>query len=54
VPIANETMQVEMKSPGRINDIGKKESMEFTVASIAPIALADWANAPARRNIQII
>lgn len=26
VPIANETMQVEMKSPGRINDIGNKES----------------------------
>ena len=47
VPIDTEIEQAARKSPGRIMLAGRMLSARLTVASTAPIALADAANEPA-------
>ena len=47
VPIDTEIKQAARKSPGRIILAGRMLSARLTVASTAPIALADAANEPA-------
>ena len=48
VPIDTEIKQAARKSPGRIMLAGRMLSARLTVASTAPIALADAANEPSQ------
>ena len=54
VPIANEIKQAARKIPGNNKLSGKIRNVRLTVASTAPIALADAAKAPANTKIHII
>ena len=54
VPIDNDMKQEARKIPASSRLSGSSRSVRFTVASMAPMALADWAKAPARINIQSI
>ena len=54
VPTESEIKQAAKKSPANSMLPGKRVNERFTVASIAPITLAEWAKAPAKMNIQII
>jgi len=49
VPIAVETIEDMIKSPGRINELGIIERPALTTASTPPLALATDEKAPARR-----
>ena len=51
VPMHRDTKHAEINSPAKRNWVGRISSVRFTVASTAPIALADEANAPARTKI---
>ena len=54
VPIEREMKQAAMKMPASSRLSGSICKVRFTVASMAPICLALWANAPARMNIHTI
>ena len=54
VPTEIETKQAARKRPAVRYSAGRSFSVRFTVASIAPIASAEPAKAPARMKIQII
>ena len=54
VPIEREIKHEAKKIPASNKFPGSNRKVRFTVASIAPIAWADWAKAPARMKIQII
>ena len=54
VPMESEMKQAARKMPASSRWSGSRRSVRFTVASMAPISLALWANAPARMKIQII
>ena len=54
VPTDKEIKQAAIKIPAKSRLSGRMCKVRLTVASMAPIALADWAKAPARINIQII
>ncbi len=54
VPIDSEMKQVARKIPAGRNRAGMRRIVRSTAASIAPMALADWANAPARTKIHIM
>ena len=54
VPTEREMKQDAMKTLASSRLSGRRRSVSCTVASIAPISLADWANAPASTKIQII
>ena len=54
VPMESEMKQAARKMPASSRWSGRRRSVRFTVASMAPISLALWANAPARMKIQII
>ena len=54
VPMLSEMKQEARKMPGRINCSGRYFSATFTVASTAPIVLAEAANAPARMKMASI
>ena len=54
VPIDSEMKQDARKTPASSRLSGSSISVKFTVASIAPMAFADWAKAPARMKIQSI
>ena len=51
VPMDSEMKQVARKSPGRSILSGNSDSIKSTVASTEPMALADWAKAPASMKI---
>ena len=51
VPIERDMKQVARKSPGRSILSGNSDSIKSTVASTEPMALADWAKAPASMKI---
>ena len=51
VPMEREMKQAAMKRPGRSMLSGKRRRVKSTVASMAPIALAALAKAPARMKI---
>ena len=51
VPTESDMKQAARKSPGNSMPSGNMRSVRFTVASMAPICLADCAKAPARMNI---
>ncbi len=48
VPIEMETKQAAMKRPGKSKAGGNAASVRLTVASMAPMLLADCAKAPAK------
>ena len=48
VPMDTEMKQAARKSPGKIMLAGRALNARFTVASTAPIALAEAAKAPAK------
>ena len=48
VPMESEIKQAAIKSPGRSIFVGRIFMVRFTVASIAPMLLAEAAKAPAR------
>ena len=52
VPMLREMKHEAMKMPGRMNCSGKYLSAKYTVASTAPMALADDANVPASMKIE--
>ena len=54
VPMESEMKQAARKMPASSRLSGSRRSVRLTVASMAPISLALWANAPARMKIQII
>ena len=54
VPIDKDIKQAAKNMPASKRLSGRICSVRFTVASMAPIALADWAKAPAKIKIQII
>ena len=54
VPTLIEMKHAARKSPASSILPGSKVSAKLTVASMAPITLAECAKAPARMNIQII
>ena len=54
VPMESEIKQEARNTPASSRFSGSSQRVRLTVASMAPIAFADWANAPARMNIQII
>ena len=54
VPMDSETKQAARNMPARIICGGRSASVRFTVASMLPIVLAEWAKAPASTKIQII
>ena len=54
VPMLSEMKHAARNIPAKIIDGGRKLNARFTVASILPIDLAEWAKAPASTNIQII
>ena len=54
VPIHSDTTQADKNNPGSKKLAGSNSSAKFTVASAAPIALADDAKAPANTKIQTI
>ena len=54
VPMDSDTKQAARNIPARIICGGRNASVRFTVASMLPIALAEWAKAPASTKIQII
>ena len=54
VPIASEIKQAAIKIPGSKRLSGRIRRVRLTVASMAPISLAEAANAPASTKIQII
>ena len=51
VPMQSDTTQAEINNPATKKFAGKSCNVRFTVASTAPIALADDAKAPAKTNI---
>ena len=54
VPMDNDMKQEAKKIPASNRLSGSNNNVRLTVASIAPIALADCAKAPARMNIHSI
>lgn len=54
VPIDRDMKHAAMNIPANNRLLGSICSVRFTVASMAPMLLADWANAPAKIKIQII
>ena len=54
VPMLSETKQAARNNPGTNSETGSARSVMATVESMAPICLAEAANAPARMKIQSI
>lgn len=54
VPMENDMKHAAMKMPARIRLPGMTSREMLTAASMAPMALADWAKMPAMTNIHII
>ena len=54
VPMDREIKHEARNTPARSRLSGRRYRVRFTVASMAPIALADCAKAPASMKIQII
>ena len=51
VPMQSDTIHAEIKSPAKRNWVGRIANVRLTVASTAPMALAEEAKAPARMKI---
>ena len=54
VPMESEMKHAARNRPASIIWPGSSESVRFTVASMAPITLAEWAKAPASTKIHIM
>ena len=52
VPMLSETKQAARNNPGTNSETGSARSVMATVESMAPICLAEAANAPARMKIK--